>query len=65
MMHLSDKEFTFDIPVTMVPPTGTPQSVVINEVRSDTSAANVDWVELYNAGIEAVGLWDWELTAIA
>ena len=60
MDHISDKDFTFDIAPTSVPS----NSVVINEIRSDTSAANVDWVELYNAGSEAVGLWDWELTAI-
>ena len=39
-------------------------SVVITEVRNDTSPANYDWVELHNAGTEAVGLWDWELTLI-
>ena len=39
-------------------------SVVINEVRNDSSPANVDWVELYNAGTEAVGLRDWELSLI-
>ncbi len=39
-------------------------SVVINEVRNDTSPANVDWVELYNRGTEAVGLRDWELTIV-
>ena len=39
-------------------------SVVITEVRNDTSSANYDWVELYNAGTEAVGLRDWELTLI-
>ena len=60
MIHVPDKEFTFVISTTSIPS----NSVVINEIRSDTSSANVDWVELYNAGTEAVGLWDWELTAI-
>ena len=60
MIHIPDKEFTFVISTTSIPS----NSVVINEIRSDTSSANVDWVELYNAGTEAVGLWDWELTAI-
>ena len=46
MEHVSDKDFTFEIAVTSVPS----NSVVINEIRSDTSAANVDWVELYNVG---------------
>ena len=31
-------------------------SVVINEVRNDTSSENLDWVELYNAGTTAVDL---------
>ena len=39
-------------------------SVVINEVRNDTSSENVDWVELYNAGTEAVDLHDWELSLV-
>ena len=39
-------------------------SVVINEVRNDNSGANVDWVELYNAGTEAVDLHGWELSHI-
>ena len=44
--------------------TGSTLTVIINEVRNDTSPANVDWVELYNAGTEPVGLWDWELTLL-
>ena len=40
-------------------------SVVINEVRNDNSPANIDWVELYNAGTEPVGLRDWELSVIS
>ena len=39
-------------------------TVIINEVRNDTSPANTDWVELYNAGSDPVGLWDWELTLL-
>ena len=39
-------------------------SVVINEVRNDTSAENVDWVELYNAGTTPVDLHGWELSLI-
>ena len=39
-------------------------SVVINEVRNDNSGANVDWVELYNNGTEAVDLHGWELSHI-
>ena len=39
-------------------------SVVINEVRNDTSPENVDWVELYNAGTTAVDLHGWELSLI-
>ena len=37
-------------------------SVVINEVRNDTSASNIDWVELYNNGTEPVDLHGWELS---
>lgn len=37
-------------------------SVVINEIRNDTSPRNLDWVELYNAGDTAVNLRNWELT---
>ena len=40
-------------------------SVVINEVYNDNSKTNVDWVELYNVGTEAVGLEDWELSLIS
>ena len=39
-------------------------TVVINEVRNDNSSANIDWVELYNAGTEPVDLHDWELSHI-
>ena len=54
--YVPDKEFTFVIAPTMVPS----DSVVINEV-----SVGGDWVELYNAGTEAVGLWGWELSIIA
>lgn len=37
-------------------------AVVINEIRNDTSLANLDWVELYNAGDTAVNLRNYELT---
>ena len=39
-------------------------TVVINEVRNDTSASNIDWVELYNTGTEPVDLHGWELSLI-
>ena len=57
--HVPDKEFTFEIAVTSIPS----NSVVINEVH-DNPNNDLDWVELYNAGTEAVGLRDWELTLI-
>ena len=47
---------------TLIPPDSAAPSVVINEVRNDTSAENIDWVELYNAGTDPVDLRGWELT---
>ena len=47
---------------TLIPPASASPTVVINEVRNDTSAENVDWVELYNAGPDPVDLRGWELT---
>ena len=35
--------------------------VVINEVRNDTSRANIDWIELKNTSSRAVDLEEWEL----
>lgn len=37
-------------------------SVVINEIRNDTSPDNFDWVEFYNNGDTAVNLINYELT---
>ena len=37
-------------------------SVVISEIRNDTSDLNFDWVEFYNAGTTEVDLRGWELT---
>ena len=59
MMHVGDTEFTFAITKTSIPS----NSVVINEIRN-SGVAGEDWVELYNAGTEAVGLRDWELSII-
>ena len=39
-------------------------SVVINEVRNDTSSANLDWIELKNIGSRTVDLEDWELSVV-
>lgn len=39
-------------------------SVTINEVRNDTSRANVDWIELKNVGTRTVDLDDWELSIV-
>ena len=39
-------------------------SVIINEIRNDSSPQNADWVELYNSGTTEVNLWDWELTTV-
>ena len=38
--------------------------VVINEVRNDTSRANIDWIELKNVSSRTVDLEDWELTIV-
>ncbi len=40
-------------------------TVVINEVRNDNSASNIDWVELYNNGADPVDLHDWELSVVS
>ena len=58
--HVKDLVFT-GVTKSVLPAAPT---VIINEVRNDNSPANVDWVELYNAGTEPVGLWDWELTLL-
>ena len=58
--HVKDLVFT-GVTKSTLPAAPT---VIINEVRNDSSPANVDWVELYNAGTEPVGLWDWELTLL-
>ena len=39
-------------------------TVVINEVRNDTSGGNIDWIELKNVGADAVQLEDWELSIV-
>ena len=59
MGHIMDTAFTFDVPVTSIPSDG----VVINEVHNNPKD-DLDWVELYNAGTEAVGLHGYELTYI-
>ena len=41
-----------------------PNSVVINEVRNDTSRANIDWIELKNVSSRVVDLKDWELSIV-
>ena len=54
-----------DVVHTGVTKTSIPSdTVVINEVRNDTSASNIDWVELYNNGTEPVDLHGWELSLI-
>ena len=59
MMHIGDTDFTFDVPVTSI----ASNTVVINEVHNNPKD-DLDWVELYNAGTEAVGLHGYELTYI-
>ena len=39
-------------------------AVVINEVRNDTSPANIDWIELKNVGSRTVDLEEWELSIV-
>ena len=39
-------------------------SIVINEVRNDTSSANIDWIELKNVGSRTVDLEKWELSIV-
>ena len=38
--------------------------VIINEIRNDTSAANLDWVELHNTGNRDVVLKKWRLDRV-
>lgn len=52
--------FTTRLEKTPVPS----DSVVINEVRNDTSEDNVDWIELKNVGADTVELEDWELSIV-
>ena len=40
-------------------------SVVINEVRNDTSRNNVDWIELKNVGTQTIDLDKWELSLVS
>ena len=39
-------------------------TIVINEVRNDSSRTNVDWVELKNASTRTINLKDWELSIV-
>ena len=39
-------------------------SIVINEVRNDTSRANGDWIELKNVGSRTIDLETWELSIV-
>ena len=39
-------------------------TIVINEVRNDTSRDNVDWIELKNVGTDTIDLEDWELSIV-
>ena len=57
--HFLDTDFTLAITRTSIPS----NSVVINEIHNSGKPGE-DWVELYNAGTEAVGLRDWELSII-
>ena len=51
--------------VSRLEPTSVPSdTVVINEVRNDTSRDNVDWVELKNISTGIVDLKDWELSIV-
>ena len=44
--------------------------VIINEVRNDTSGANLDWIELFNntdpapAGVTSTNVGEWELSIV-
>ena len=35
--------------------------LIINEIRDDTSAANLDWIELYNNSSETINIRNWEV----
>lgn len=39
-------------------------SVVINEIRNDTSLADLDWIELKNVGSRTVDLDKWEISIV-
>ena len=57
--HVSDV-FTRRLKATAVPA----NTLVINEVRNDTSKDNLDWVEVKNVSARAVELEDWELSVV-
>ena len=40
------------------------KTIVINEVRNDTSKDNLDWIELKNVSTKTVQLEDWELSVV-
>ena len=40
------------------------KTIVINEVRNDTSKNNIDWIELKNVSTRPVQLEDWELSVV-
>ena len=40
------------------------KTIVINEVRNDTSKDNLDWIEVKNVSTKAVELQDWELSVV-
>ena len=57
---------TDDAPKNLDPGSG----VIINEVRNDTSSANLDWIELFNntdpapAGVTSTNVNNWELSIV-
>ena len=57
---------TSDAPKNLDPGSG----VIINEVRNDTSSANLDWIELFNntdpapAGVTSTNVENWELSIV-
>ncbi len=57
---------TADAPKNLDPGSG----VIINEVRNDTSSANLDWIELFNntdpapAGVTSTNVNNWELSIV-
>ena len=48
----------------LIPTSVDGNSIVINEVRNDTSRDNVDWIELKNVSTRIVDLGDWELSIV-